>query len=744
MESLNLKVHKKWTFWLMMVIIMSITMSYCSGETDPSDVSAINNLYAALGSPPLPGWVPLGGDPCTEGWQGVLCVNTNITGISLTTANLGGQLGTTLNSFTSIISIDLSGNHIGGTIPANLPPTMRSFFLSANQFTGSIPDLSALTQLTDLSLNKNNLTGQIPDSFQQVSGLINLDLSGNNLSGPLPPSMGNLSSLGTLLLQDNKLTGVLDVLQNLPLINLNVMNNQFSGPIPPKLLSLPDFRGSGNPFNTSVLPSPPSASPAGAPEASLPGDMPSKQPRNAPSASDISSPSKSSDKVKSKKTVIVAALAVFILLLAVLGLWFGIVRWCKRRKAVNNVTQGDVKNSYEETGRKPKHGDPLPQTQNQGIIASQETSTKTANISNAEQKRGTDVKQIAPVAVTKDTHSIDMTGINNSSVSIQPVPPPRHYSNENITLIPLAPTVPAMTQTSSFPSSVKSFTVASLQQYTNSFSQDNLIGDGTLGSVYRADLPDGKVVAVKKLNNAASRQQSEDDFAQMVSLISKIQHENIVKLIGYCSEYEQKLIVYAYCNNSTLYDALHLDDEIHKKLSWTARVRIALGAAKALEYLHETSQPAIVHKNFKSINILLDDKLKPLISDCGLAHLLDSLTIQSLGGYGAPELELGTYTLKSDVFSFGVVMLELLTGRKSYDSARPRGEQFLVRWAIPQLHDIDALSNMVDPSLNGSYPSKSLSRFADIISLCVQAEPEFRPPMSEIVQDLLNMIKRES
>ncbi|KAH9604041.1 hypothetical protein KSS87_000727 [Heliosperma pusillum] len=729
MKSLNLKVRKKWTFWMMLMLTMSIT-SFCSGVTDPSDVSAINNLYAALGSPPLPGWVPLGGDPCMEGWQGVLCVNTNITGISLSTANLGGQLGTTLNSFASIISIDLSDNHIGGTIPANLPPTMRSFFLSANQFTGSIPDLSALTQLTDLSLNKNNLTGPIPDSFQQVSGLINLDLSANNLSGPLPPSMGNLSSLGTLLLQDNKLTGVLDVLQDLPLINLNVMNNQFSGPIPPKLLSLSDFRGSGNPFNTSVLPSPPAASPAGAPATSLPGDMPSKQPSNAPSASDISSPSKSSDNVKSKKTIIVAVLVVFILLLVVLGLWFGIVRWCKRRQAAENATQGG----------KQKYADPLPQ----GTIASQETSTKGPNISNADHKKGTDVKQIAPVAVAKDSHSIDMTGINISSMSTQPVPPPRHYSNENITLIPLTPTVQATTQTSSFPSSVKLFTVASLQQYTNSFSQDNLIGDGKLGSVYRAELPDGKVVVVKKLNNAASRQQSEDDFAQMVTVISKIQHENIVKIIGYCSEYGQRLIVYAYCNNSTLYDALHLDDEIHKKLSWSARVRIALGAAKALEYLHETSQPAIVHKNFKSINILLDDKLKPLISDCGLAHLLDSYTIQSLGGYGAPELELGTYTLKSDVFSFGVVMLELLTGRKSYDSARPRGEQFLVRWAIPQLHDIDALSNMVDPSLDGSYPSKSLSRFADIISLCVQAEPEFRPPMSEIVQDLFNMIKRES
>ncbi|PHU03200.1 Protein STRUBBELIG-RECEPTOR FAMILY 3 [Capsicum chinense] len=113
-------------------------------------------------------------------------------------------------------------------------------------------------------------------------------------------------------------------------------------------------------------------------------------------------------------------------------------------------------------------------------------------------------------------------------------------------------------------------------------------------------------------------------------------------------------------------------------------------------------------------------------------------------GYGAPEFESGIYTSQSDVYSFGVVMLELLTGRMSYDWTRSRGEQFLVRWAIPQLHDIDLLTRMVDPSLDGKYPVKSLSHFADIISRCVQHEPEFRPPMSEVVQDLIQMIRRES
>jgi serine/threonine protein kinase len=297
---------------------------------------------------------------------------------------------------------------------------------------------------------------------------------------------------------------------------------------------------------------------------------------------------------------------------------------------------------------------------------------------------------------------------------------------------------------------VKSFTIASLQQYTNSFSQENLIGGGTLGSVYRAQLPDGKLLAVKKLDRRILSQQKDDDFINLVNNIDKIRHANVVQLVGYCAEHDQKLLVYEYCSNGTLQDALHSDDEFKRKLSWNYRVRMALGAARALEYLHEFCDPPVVHRNFKSANILLDDELLVHVSDCGLAPLISSGAVSQLSGqllsafgYGAPEFDSGTYTFMSDVYSFGVVMLELLTGRKSYDRERNRGEQFLVRWAMPQLHDIDALTKMVDPSIDGKYPAKSLSNFADIILRCVQTEPEFRPAMSEVVQDLAEMIRKD-
>jgi len=143
---------------------------------------------------------------------------------------------------------------------------------------------------------------------------------------------------------------------------------------------------------------------------------------------------------------------------------------------------------------------------------------------------------------------------------------------------------------------------------------------------------------------------------------------------------------------------------------------------------------------------LLDSEFNPHLSDAGLASFIPDAEFQTAeqsAGYTAPEVDMtGQYTLKSDVYSFGVVMLELLTGRRPFDSSRPRSEQSLVRWATPQLHDIDALDRMVDPALKGLYPAKSLSRFADVLALCVQPEPEFRPPMSEVVQALVRLVQR--
>ncbi|KAG4961015.1 hypothetical protein JHK87_037648 [Glycine soja] len=754
------------------IIMLICTVQFSLADTDPIDVAAINRLYTALGNPVLPGWVSSAGDPCGEGWQGVQCNGSVIQEIILNGANLGGELGDSLGSFVSIRAIVLNNNHIGGNIPSSLPVTLQHFFLSDNQFTGSIPaSLSTLTELTDMSLNDNLLTGEIPDAFQSLTQLINLDLSNNNLSGELPPSMENLSALTSVHLQNNNLSGTLDVLQDLPLQDLNVENNQFAGPIPPKLLSIPSFRKDGNPFNlngnSTIAPahpprSPVPATPSGTVVSVTPssGRIPTK-PTEGPTAAKESNSEKS--KKNTKKVVWISVSGILVFIILVLGLLLFVPR-CSKREWVNRSSKQHQVGAYGVERQNPREYGAFVQPPNQtekvpkGAIVRpkgdhQEEARRVRAIPNPQGEQEKDEQRMETIPKLLE-HEIDMSSLDVFSMPSPPPPPPPLPVERVIvepTLFHKEANINPPKKSPVPPTFAKTFTIASLQQYTNSFSQDNLIGLGMLGSVYRAELPDGKILAVKKLDKRVSDHQTDDEFLELINSIDRIRHPNIVELIGYCAEHGQRLLIYEYCSNGSLQDALHSDDEFKTRLSWNARIRIALGAARALEYLHEQFQPSVVHRNFKSANILLDDDVSVRVSDCGLAPLITKGSVSQLSGqlltaygYGAPEFESGIYTYQSDVYSFGVVMLELLTGRQSYDRTRPRGEQFLVRWAIPQLHDIDALSKMVDPSLKGNYPAKSLSNFADIISRCVQSEPEFRPAMSEVVLYLINMIRKES
>uniref|UniRef100_A0A1S4CBZ3 Protein STRUBBELIG-RECEPTOR FAMILY 3-like n=1 Tax=Nicotiana tabacum TaxID=4097 RepID=A0A1S4CBZ3_TOBAC len=315
--------------WFLLIFAVQL-----SDETDPGDVAAINAFHAAMGSPSLPGW-GISGDPCDGQWQGVTCNDTNILTIKLNVANLGGELGDSLAGFSSLQTIDLSNNQIGGTLPSNLPVTLQNIFLSDNKLMGSIPSsLSSLSQLSAMSLNGNQLSGEIPDSFQGLTALVNLDLSSNSLSGALPSSVGNLSSLTTLRLQNNQLSGTLDVLQDLPLADLNVENNLFSGPIPQKLFSIPSFKNDGNPWNSSTAPLPPPTSLAAPPPAGLAppffkpptsvqapptsGRKPGKQ-ADGPTATAESSSKGSKKSIKRVVWIsVVAVLSFIILVIAIL------------------------------------------------------------------------------------------------------------------------------------------------------------------------------------------------------------------------------------------------------------------------------------------------------------------------------------------------------------------------------------------------------------------------------------------
>ncbi|RRT81081.1 hypothetical protein B296_00007246, partial [Ensete ventricosum] len=227
------------------------------------------------------------------------------------------------------------------------------------------------------------------------------------------------------------------------------------------------------------------------------------------------------------------------------------------------------------------------------------------------------------------------------------------------------------------------FTLEELSLITNDFSTQNLLGRGGSCCVYKGLLLDGREVAVKQLK--VDDAQGEREFKAEVEIISRVHHRHLVSLVGYCLSENQRLLVYDYVPNRTLYH--HLHGKGRPVMEWTIRLKVAAGAARGMAYLHEDCHPRIIHRDIKSSNILLDYNFEAQVSDFGLAKsAMDTnthVTTQVMGtfGYLAPEYaRSGKLTAKSDVYSFGVVLLELITGRKPVDRSQPLGDESLVEW----------------------------------------------------------------
>ncbi|KAM5578353.1 putative serine/threonine-protein kinase PBL7 [Rosa sericea] len=298
---------------------------------------------------------------------------------------------------------------------------------------------------------------------------------------------------------------------------------------------------------------------------------------------------------------------------------------------------------------------------------------------------------------------------------------------------------------------VQVFTFKQLHSATGGFSKSNVVGKGGFGLVYRGVLHNGRKVAIKFMDQAGK--QGEEEFEMEVELLSRLRSPYLLSLLGYCSDNSRKLLVYEFMANGGLQEHLYPvsggPNALSTNLDWETRLRIALEAAKGLEYLHEQVSPPVIHRDFKSSNILLDKTFHAKVSDFGLAKLGSdkaggyvSTRVLGTQGYVAPEYALtGHLTTKSDVYSYGVVLLELLTGRVPVDMKRPPGEGVLVSWALPHLTDREQVVQIMDPALEGQYSMKEVIQVAAIAAMCVQPEADYRPLMADVVQSLVPLVK---
>ncbi|EEF49322.1 proline-rich receptor-like protein kinase PERK8 isoform X2 [Ricinus communis] len=289
------------------------------------------------------------------------------------------------------------------------------------------------------------------------------------------------------------------------------------------------------------------------------------------------------------------------------------------------------------------------------------------------------------------------------------------------------------------------FEMDELSHATKNFVDKNLIGIGKFGEVYKGLLNDGMLVAIKKRSGASSQ-----EFVDEVRYLSPIQHRNIVTLLGYCQENNLQFLVYEYIPSGSVSSHLYGPSQFSDgKLEFKHRLSIALGAAKGLAHLHSLS-PRLVHKDFKTANVLVDENFIAKVADAGLPNFLGRVDVAGPSSqvtadeiFQAPEVrEFRRFSDKGDVFSFGVFLLELLSGREATESPSPDSSQNLVEW-VQNTQDYSAFSSVVDQRLGTRFTAEGMEEFIQLIIQCLEPSSERRPSMSYVVMELDRILEKE-
>ncbi|XP_074345873.1 PTI1-like tyrosine-protein kinase At3g15890 [Apium graveolens] len=282
------------------------------------------------------------------------------------------------------------------------------------------------------------------------------------------------------------------------------------------------------------------------------------------------------------------------------------------------------------------------------------------------------------------------------------------------------------------------FSLKELHSATNNFNYDNKLGEGGFGSVYWGQLWDGSQIAVKRLKVWSNK--AEMEFAVEVEILARVRHKNLLTLRGYCAEGQERLIVYDYMPNLSLLSHLHGQHSAESLLDWKRRMSIAIGSAEGIAYLHHHATPHIIHRDVKASNVLLNSDFQAQVADFGFAKLIpDGAThvttrVKGTLGYLAPEYAmLGKASESCDVYSFGILLLELASGKKPLEKLSSTMKRTITDWALPLACE-RKFSELADPKLNGKYVEEELKRIVFVALICAHNRPEKRPNILEVVE----------
>ncbi|GLJ55631.1 hypothetical protein SUGI_1194780 [Cryptomeria japonica] len=685
------------------------------------------------------------------------------------TSALSGSLDL-LGTMQSLTQLWLHGNNFNGTIPVSLSNcvSLKDIRLNQNDLVGPIPFQFTDLSLSNLSVDNNKLTGPIPDlkipaggfsydgnSFCQsepgkpcapeVTALLDflatvnypVDLAGSwagndpcnlwlgitctsgrvstislpnrQLTGKISPSLVNLSSLKIIKLNVNNLSGEIpaNLTQLKYLSALDVSDNNLSPPVPTFAASV-DVRYDGNhliekpsppPTNPSA-PSPSGSPPSSAPPAPTKGSTPpvnppssggSRRNGNNPTGSTTGDDTKKNKSSQTPVGIIVGPVAAAVVLFLIIPA----VVFCLYKKKRHRLVRVEAPSTVIVNQRGPSNNP---------------ESVVKISVANNSGNAGGNSQSDTQSRTSSGPSEVQVMEAGNLIISVQ-----------------------------------------ILKHVTRNFSPENELGRGGFGVVYKGQLDDGTRIAVKRMEAASISSKGLNEFQSEIAVLSKVRHRHLVSLLGYCIEGNERLLVYEYMPQGAL--NRHLFDWAKNNLepiSWKKRLSIALDVARGMEYLHSLAHRSFIHRDLKPSNILLGDDFRAKVSDFGLVKLAPegkySIETRLAGtfGYLAPEYAVtGRITTKADVFSFGVVLMELITGRKALDENEPEESMHLVSWFRRMNSDKESFLKAIDRVLEVTDESfESMCTVAELAGHCTAREPYQRPDMGHAVNVLAPLVEK--
>nr|APR64277.1 leucine-rich repeat family protein [Populus tomentosa] len=716
---------------------------------------------------------------------------------------LSGKVPSELGSCKNLRSIDLSFNSLNGPIPLEVwtLPNLLDLVMWANNLTGEIPEGICVNggNLETLILNNNLITGSIPQSIGNCTNMIWVSLSSNRLTGEIPAGIGNLVNLAVLQMGNNSLTGKVppEIGNCRSLIWLDLNSNNLSGPLPPELadhagLVVPGIV-SGKQFAFVRNEGGTSCRGAGG-LVEFQGIRPERL-ENLPMVHSCPT-----TRIYSGMTVytFVTNGSMIFLDLAYNSLSgtipqnFGLMSYLQVLNLGHNKLTGNIPDSFgglkaigvldlshndlqgflpgslgtlsflsdldvsnnNLTGPIPSGGQltTFPQSRyenNSGLcgvpLPPCSSGGRPQGFTTQGKKQSVEVGVVIGIAF----FVLCLFGLTLALYRVKRYQRKEEQREKYIDSLPTSGSSswklsgvpePLSINIATFEKPLRKLTFAHLLEATNGFSADSLIGSGGFGEVYKAQLKDGCVVAIKKLIHVTG--QGDREFMAEMETIGKIKHRNLVPLLGYCKIGEERLLVYEYMKWGSLESVLHDRSKGGcSRLDWAARKKIAIGSARGLAFLHHSCIPHIIHRDMKSSNVLLDENFEARVSDFGMARLVNALdthlsvsTLAGTPGYVPPEYyQSFRCTSKGDVYSYGVILLELLSGKKPIDSAEFGDDNNLVGWA-KQLYREKRSNRILDPELMTLKSGEAeLYQYLRIAFECLDDRPFRRPTMIQVM-----------